>query len=95
MKLKHLFLTVVSLFVFAVAELPAQTKGNATYYGNKFHGRRTSDAVGSGDIVEVVAGLKGDELLVDRPSERLSDGDSVRVAEAPSNGASSTSAARP
>lgn len=43
MKLKHLFLTVVSLFVFAVAELPAQTKGNATYYGNKFHGRRTSD----------------------------------------------------
>lgn len=58
-------------------------------------GRRTSDAVGSGDIVEVVAGLKGDELLVDRPSERLSDGDSVRVAEAPSNGASSTSAARP
>ena len=43
MQIKHFLLTVISLFLFAGAEIMAQTVGDATYYGNKFHGRRTSD----------------------------------------------------
>ncbi len=46
MKIKVLLLIVAALFVFAEqSTLTAQTKsmtGKASYYGNKFHGRRTS-----------------------------------------------------
>lgn len=44
MKLKHLLITVTTLLVWSgLCESRAQSVGDATYYGNKFHGRRTSD----------------------------------------------------
>lgn len=46
MKLKHLLFTLASLFAFSgITTISAQSKsvGDATFYGHKFHGRRTSD----------------------------------------------------
>lgn len=46
MKIKAILLTLVSIFVLANFDTIAKTNesksGNATYYGNKWHGRRTS-----------------------------------------------------
>lgn len=46
MKIKAILLTLVSIFVFANLGINAKTHeskdGNATYYGNKWHGRQTS-----------------------------------------------------
>lgn len=46
MKIKALVLTLVSIFVLANLDIFAKTaetkNGNATFYGNKWHGRRTS-----------------------------------------------------
>lgn len=46
MKIKHLLFTFVCFFTLVgISTLTAQDKsvGDATYYGQKFHGRRTSD----------------------------------------------------
>lgn len=44
MKLKTLLFTVTTILTWSgLCEVRAQYVGNATYYGNKFHGRRTSD----------------------------------------------------
>lgn len=47
MKIKVLVLTLLSIFVLANFDLIAKThdskSGNATYYGNRSHGRKTSD----------------------------------------------------
>ena len=45
MKIKHLFIFIGMFFFFAVSAGYAQkvVSGKASYYGNKFHGRRTSD----------------------------------------------------
>lgn len=47
MKVKHFIFTLISLFTLSgLTHITAQTKkavGVATYYGHKFHGRRTSD----------------------------------------------------
>lgn len=40
MKLKHILFTFIA--IFAIFTAVAQTKGDATYYGNKFQGRLTS-----------------------------------------------------
>lgn len=40
MKLKHILFTFIA--IFAIFTAVAQTKGDATYYGNKFQGRFTS-----------------------------------------------------
>ena len=46
MKIKAIVLTLISIFVLANFDIIAKTNesknGNATYYGNKWHGRRTS-----------------------------------------------------
>jgi multidrug efflux pump subunit AcrA (membrane-fusion protein) len=39
-----------------------------------------------GDSVEIVAGLKGNERIVLNPPDSLTDGQTVRVAQAPSRG---------
>lgn len=43
MKLKQTILLLATLFSFFTAPAYAQSHGDATYYGNRFHGRRTSD----------------------------------------------------
>lgn len=42
MNFKKIFVSSILFVLTALAAL-AQSAGNATYYGNKFHGRRTSD----------------------------------------------------
>ena len=43
MKLKQIFFLLATLITFIAMPAAAQSTGCATYYGNKFHGRRTSD----------------------------------------------------
>ncbi len=43
MKLKQTILLLATLFSFIITPALAQNHGDATYYGNRFHGRRTSD----------------------------------------------------
>lgn len=43
MKLKQTILLLATLFTLFTTTAIAQSHGDATYYGNKFHGRRTSD----------------------------------------------------
>lgn len=49
MKIKAILLTLLSIFVLAHIAVVAKTyethKGNATYYGNKWHGRKTSSGI--------------------------------------------------
>ena len=43
MKLKQIIFLLATLITFIAIPAAAQSVGHATYYGNKFHGRRTSD----------------------------------------------------
>lgn len=49
MKIKFILLTLLSVFVLANFEIVAKNsvtaEGNATYYGSKWHGRRTSSGI--------------------------------------------------
>lgn len=49
MKIKAILITLLSIFVLANFAVVAKTyesrKGNATYYGNKWHGRKTSSGI--------------------------------------------------
>ncbi len=43
MKLKKILFILATLITISTGTAVAQSQGKATYYGNKFHGRRTSD----------------------------------------------------